>query len=274
MKAVRVSESVWNDLKHLQSVLKQEQEKFELEHPEEFEEGDKTPEVTRNVVIGDLLCDYKWHNSPKYKEEQEKNIDDNFVTKEQYHSLIEENREEYGQDRKTINFLQQELKKSFAVEENLNIQLQELKDINMKSATIMTDKNKTINEMKNNTELLNQSYVELCDKHNNLAEKYNSVIEEDKGLREYINKRCIEINDLHSFLVICRVLFKHRRRWFTVEEIQKTLWRKTVTEISDVLKLSEFDIFPVIQGQSKRGDVFKYDPHYLRLPLAQVLGVQ
>lgn len=257
-KAVKVTDELLEDLNDIK-----------LRMPEEY-----TGEITGCNVIEFLACYYDEHTDPEFLRKKQQILEKNYVTKEQYEKAIEENRESYEEDKKTINFLQEELTKSFAVEENLNIQLQKLKDANMELSAVLTDKDKKINEMKNNTELLNQSYVEICDKHHNLTENYNSNIEEYKGLREYINQRCIEINDLDYLLTICRFLFKHKKRWFSVEEIHETVYDLRVEEIREVLKLSEFDIFPVIQGQSKRGDIFKYDPHHLRIPLAQVLGFQ
>ena len=244
-----------------------------------------SPDYEEYMTFGDIinlaLFEYNQRRDPSFLRWEQKKLEEEYVIRGQYADLRTQFTELYNSNatdgeeqdkqikgyKKKIQNIQDEnigLKTQLEQSSKVNAALQK----KLFDSSVSTDMSKSdMNVLLKKQEELSQLLADSQNSYNDLAIEYNARC-------SYIKKRCIDVTDLHFLLLICRFLFKHRKRWFCVGEIHETLWDKNVLEISDVLKLSEFDIFPVIKGQSKSGDVFKYDPHYLRLPLAQVLGFQ
>lgn len=237
--------------------------------------------MTFGDIISFALFEYNQKRDPSFLRREQKRLEENYVTKQQYGDLKTQFSKLYNSnatDRKEQDKQIEDYKKKIQSLQDegaaFKIRLEEHKKLNNTLQKKISDKDAESDVSKNDMNVLLKKQEELSRLLADSQNRYHDLSIEHNAKCSYIKKRCIDITDLHSLLLICRFLFKHRKRWFSAAEIHETLWDKNVTEISDVLKLSEFDIFPVIQGQSKRGDIFKYDSRYLRLPLAQVLGFQ
>jgi len=272
-KAIRVSEWVWKELNAKKPLLEQREKDFYKEHPEE---GPYVPaEITANMVIADLLVDYDMFHSVEYKEKQQKNIDDNYVPKKLFEELYEENRVGYEQDKKTINFLQEELKKSFAVEEDIKSKMKNQSDIDIEIRRKISDRDIEINGFKNNINVLVQQQEQLDQSLLDIRNRYNELVEKYNYNREYTDNECIEKTGMYALFYVCRFLFKYKKQSpFSFEQINKALWDKSRDDIRRALNLSYFPVVPIVMTKTQDGIRFQYDRHYLRTPLAQVLGFQ
>ncbi len=254
-------------------MLEQQEQEFFRNHPEEGEY--KPSEITANMVIADILADYDMFHSVEYKEKQQKKIEENYVPKKLFEELYEENRVGYEQDKKTINFLQEELTKSFAVEENLKIKIQEQLDINTGLQKTISDRDIEISGLKTNNTELSQQQLQLKQSLLNIQNRYNELVEKYNYNRNYTENECIEKTGMYALFYVCRFLFKYKKQSpFSFEQINKALWDKSRDDIRRALNLSYFPVVPIVMTKTQDGIRFQYDRHYLRTPLAQVLGFQ
>lgn len=230
-----------------------------------FSKDVDSPEYRDYMTLCDIIDlavgEYIQQHDPEFLREKQRLLEKDYVTRKQFEDMYEENRVDYEQDKKTMNFLQDELQRSYSLEEHLNLQLKKQTEINTDQQKTISDRDIEIAGLKNDMsvlvkqkEQLNQSLIES-------QKKYNDAKEEVDRTCNHYHSYYTDTRNFKTLFIICRFLFRYKKRWFTIAQLDEIFWNLPIDEIKSALELYRYSIFPIITSQD--GNMFKYDTHCL-----------
>ena len=243
-KTIRVSEKSWSDLKNMCTDLEQQ--------------SNSNKEVTISASIALLLSEYTWRRSEEYKKQKETTLKNQYIPKYQHEAILEELKIEYENEKRKFP---QDKSQNSIKNQDLNIQLKEQIDIHTELQKTISNRDTEISELKKSNTGLAQQANDLTQQIHDKEIEYNKYV---KGTTAFINHAYIDKEHLRRLYPISCFLFRHKKNWYSVEQLDKIFWRTPINEIPECLSLLSFPIIPIIRGNASDGTpLFCYNNRYL-----------
>ncbi len=241
-KTIRVTEETWKDLKKMCNTLEQK--------------ANNNTEVTTSASIDLLLSEYNWHHSEEYKKQQETTLRNQFIPKYQHETIIEEMKIEYENEKQKLQQVQPQINT-----EDLNLQIKKQTEINEELQKTITDKDVELSEFKTSNTVLAQQVNNLTQQMHDKEKEYQNFASET---RDFISRRYIEKEYIRYLYHISCFLFRHKKRGFSLAQLDKIFWRTPINQISECLSIIPYPIVPIIRDDSSDGTlIFQFNSRYL-----------
>ena len=241
-KTIRVSEETWKDLKNLCTALEQK--------------ANNNKEVTTTESIDLLLAEYTWQHSEEYKKQKETTLRNQFIPKYQHETIIEEMKIEYENEKRKLPPVHPQVNTA-----DLNLQIKKQTQSNENLQKAITDKDVELSEFKTSSAVLAQQVNDLTQQIHDKEIEYQNFASETK---DFISRGYIERGHIEYLYHISCFLYRHKKKGFSLAQLDKIFWRTPINETSEYLSMISFPIVPIICDDSSDGTpIFRFDSRYL-----------
>lgn len=234
---------------------------------DKFHSDVDSPDYQEFMAFGDIinlaLFEYNQHREPSFLREKQRILEKNYVPKEQYNELYDENWKSNEQNKKAMEDLQLEIQQLKKKEDIYKIQLKEQTDTNTDLQRALSDKFSEIAGLKTKHEELAQQKIDLSQSLTVIQNRYSELKTEHNRTQKYLNTECFELACLGTLYHVCRFLLKHKKHWFTVEEICNSQYRIPLHQFENALELQPYNVFPIDKAKTQRGIAYRYNLSYL-----------
>lgn len=238
----------------------------------EFEKSYPDKYISNDFVVGALIHEHNELNDPDLIREKEKKLHDEYVETSEYHRLYNENIGDKKKVKELEDKLENQLKETHEKENQLNCKLEEQQDLYNNTQEKLIKREKENKELNQRIEKLNQNNLEkeqkLKQKASSLSEKYKDLDIEHNKLTSFVNNECITKEMLKHLYYMIWFLSKHKRKMFTLDQIDNKLFQYHVGcpigKLEEAIVLSNYKIFPIKKYLIDDKEYFQFNREYMK----------